>query len=229
MSRAEMAEHKDFLYIRLADQILQYIRENHLKTGERIPAERKLAELFNTSRASVREAVRILENKGIIEIQVGNGMFLRSGEIEQNYQIELWKIDYTELLEVKTLLEFHIIEELCRSITEPELRSLEEPLMKLERDYEMGAFSMQDDNVFHNRLRRLCHNQTLVQLIDSLIAKLDTYGSHIKGVEHIWLTTIPYHRDLLEAIRQHDVEKARLAYGKINELDRTGLKLPVGS
>ena len=51
------------LYMRLADEILAYIRDNHIQSGERIPSERRLAELFSTSRTSVREAVRVLQNK----------------------------------------------------------------------------------------------------------------------------------------------------------------------
>ena len=56
------------LYTRLADEIFNYIKSNRIKNGERIPSERKLAELFSSSRATVREAIRILENRGIIEI-----------------------------------------------------------------------------------------------------------------------------------------------------------------
>ena len=60
------------LYMRLADEILAYIRDNHIQSGERIPSERRLAELFSTSRTSVREAVRVLQNKNILEVQIGN-------------------------------------------------------------------------------------------------------------------------------------------------------------
>jgi GntR family transcriptional repressor for pyruvate dehydrogenase complex len=66
-----------YLYTNLADRILQYIRKNELKAGDRLPAERELATLFSSSRSSVREAVRILQNQGIIETEVGRGMFLR--------------------------------------------------------------------------------------------------------------------------------------------------------
>ena len=92
------------LYMRLADDILSYIRETQIRPGMRIPSERKLAEMFHTSRASVREAVRILHNKGIIDIQVGNGMYLKETLSEDACKIELWKIDYMEVLDIKTVL-----------------------------------------------------------------------------------------------------------------------------
>lgn len=214
-----------YLYTNLADRILQYIRKNELKAGDRLPAERELATLFSSSRSSVREAVRILQNQGIIETEVGRGMFLREDSSAERYSIALWKVDYIELLDVKMVLEFHIIEELCTTITEPELRSLEEPLRKLESDFNEGVFSIADDSVFHTRIRHLYHNQTMVQLLDSLISRLDAYGKNAVGIEKLWLQTIPYHRDLYEAMKMHNVGRARIAYNRINEIDKQGLEL----
>lgn len=219
-----MIGHGGVLYISLADKLLSYIQENNIKVGERIPSERKLAEIFSTSRTSIREAIRILENKGLLEIQIGNGMYLKSDLSAQNDKIKLWKIDYMEMLEVKTLLEMHIIEEVCRSITESEVRTIEEALRRLERNRELGMFSIIDDNVFHNRIRQLFDNQTMIVLIENLNKKLDDYGVQIKGMEQIWLETIPYHRELLEAMKRHDTVKAKAAFQKIYELDKIGLE-----
>ena len=77
---------RDLLYTKIADAIMEYIKENDLKTGDRIPSERELAQEFNTSRNSVREALRVLENNGIIEVKMclyfrkkGRELFLSQG------------------------------------------------------------------------------------------------------------------------------------------------------
>lgn len=212
------------LYIRLADEILNYIKDNHIKNGERIPSERKLAELFNSSRTTVREAVRILENKGIIEIQIGNGMYLKEELNQELYRIELWKTDYMEILEVKKILEIGIIKELCEYLPVENLLTIEEALGKLEQGYEYGLFDLEADNLFHRRLRQCSNNKTLIQLVDNLTLKLDEYGNRIDATRKIWFDTIPFHRELLNGIRNHDYRRAKEAYITIYEMDRMILK-----
>ncbi len=211
------------LYMRLADDILSYIRETGIRPGMRIPSERKLAEMFHTSRASVREAVRILHNKGIIEIQVGNGMYLKETLSEEACKIELWKIDYMEVLDIKTVLEFHIIEELCRYTSPAELLAIESALKKLEQGYAQGIYDQPADALFHKRLRACSANTTLVQLVDNLLQTLDDYGLDLEEFHKYWFTTVPYHRALYNAIVQHDVEKAKEAYYTIARLDKEAL------
>lgn len=216
---------KNFLYVDLANQILSYIEENQIEKGDRIPSERRLASVFSASRASVREAVRVLESQGYIEIQIGNGMYLRKDPRDQNTRIELWKVDYKELLEIKTLLEFQIVTYLCGNLTQEQSRSLEEAMVSLEADYARGVFIIEEDRVFHTRLRNMYPNKTMVQLLDRLIESLDEYGLSTAGFEGAWVSTIPYHRDLLEAMRAGDLARARVAYDKISDLDRNGLEL----
>lgn len=211
------------LYMRLADDILSYIRETQIRPGMRIPSERKLAEMFHTSRASVREAVRILHNKGIIDIQVGNGMYLKETLSEDACKIELWKIDYMEVLDIKTVLEFHIIEELCRYVGPAELLAIESALKKLEQGYAQGIYDQPADTLFHKRIRVCSTNTTMVQLIDNLLQTLDSYGMGMDEFDKYWFTTVPYHRTLYTAIVEHNVEKAKEAYYTIARLDKEAL------
>lgn len=212
------------LYTRLADEIFNYIKRNHIKNGERIPSERKLAELFSSSRATVREAIRILENKGIIEIQIGNGMYLREDLNQDLYRIELWKTDYMEILEVKMLLEGKIIKELCNYLPIENLLGIEEALGKLEQGYEYGIFDLEADHLFHRRLRQCSHNKTLIQLADNLTVKLDEYGNRIDPTRKIWFDTIPLHREMMNGIRNHDYQKAWEAYMMIYDMDKKILR-----
>lgn len=212
------------LYMRLADDIFNYIKSNQIKNGERIPSERKLAELFSSSRATVREAIRILENKGIVEIEIGNGMYLKEDLNQDFYRIELWKADYMEILEVKTIMDDHIIKELCDYLPIENLPGIEEALGKLEQGYRYGIFDLEADNIFHRRLRACSHNKTLIQLVDNMTIKLDEYGARIDPTRKIWFSTIPFHRDLLNGIRNHDYPKAHEALFTIYELDKKILK-----
>jgi len=57
----------------VVDQIQEAILEGNLKAGDKLPAERELREMLQTSRSTIREALRVLEQKGLIEIKLGMG------------------------------------------------------------------------------------------------------------------------------------------------------------
>lgn len=213
------------LYTCLADEILSYIETERIQSGERIPSERRLAEIFSTSRTSVREAVRILENKNILEVQIGNGMYLKPQLPTSIYRIELWKIDYMEMLEIKTVLEIHVLEELCAYIDPSSIRPIEEALLQLEIGYQNGIYDQAADILFHKRIRDSSKNQTLKQLLDGLTSKLDDYAGKMDESKrsHYWYDTIPYHRVLLEGIKEHNAGKAVTAFRNIYELDKQTL------
>ena len=124
---------RDLLYTKIADAIMEYIKENDLKTGDRIPSERELAQEFNTSRNSVREALRVLENNGIIEVKMGKGAYITEKKAENSFYLKVWKVNYIELLEMKSVLEMHIIRELCGNMTQLQIDSLNEPMTAMER------------------------------------------------------------------------------------------------
>src|SRR5678810_1285753 len=67
---------KERLYQEIVDQIQQQILSGALKPGDQIPAERDLAERFGVSRTAVREAIKSLTEKGLIEVFVGRGTFV---------------------------------------------------------------------------------------------------------------------------------------------------------
>ena len=140
------------------------------------------------------------------------------------YRIELWKTDYMEILEVKMLLEMQIIKELCEYLPVENLLGIEEALGKLEQGYEYGIFDLEADNLFHRRLRQCGSNKMLIQLVDNMTAKLDEYGNRIDVTRKIWFDTIPYHREMLNGIRNRDYQKAVDAYMAIYEMDKMILK-----
>ena len=67
------------LYERIAQQIEQRLLTGDLKVGDWLPPERELAEQFGVSRTAVREAVKALRQKGLVEVQPGRGTFITDG------------------------------------------------------------------------------------------------------------------------------------------------------
>lgn len=216
---------RDLLYTKIADAIIQYIKENGLKNGDKIPSERVLAQEFNTSRNSVREALRVLERDHIIEVKMGKGAYITSENTQESFYLKLWKVNYIEMLEIKSILELHIIENLCGNLTAAQAESLEMPLRRMEKGAEMGLFLQNEDFVFHSRIRKIYNNSTLEQMLDNLVKALDDYGRDLEGVSYIWRQTIPYHRQILDAMVKNRPFAAREAYIHIEELDRKALEI----
>lgn len=69
---------KDSLYLKISDSIYNYIRMNNLQPGDKLPSERDMAAMLKTSRNSVREALRILEDRGSIYVKTGSGVFINT-------------------------------------------------------------------------------------------------------------------------------------------------------
>lgn len=216
---------KELLYTKIADAILHYIKDNQLKTGDKIPSERILAQEFNTSRNSVREALRVLERDHIIEVKMGKGAFITSQEKEASFYLKLWKVNYREILEIKGILELSIIESLCGKLNSKDIESLNEPLIRMEQGAQMGLFLQKEDFIFHSRIRKIYQNNTLEQMIDSLIKSLDEYGSDLEGIDSIWRQTVPYHRVILNAMIDNKPFAAADAYRRIEAIDKKVLEL----
>ena len=73
MNQLFRAAKQNRIFQDVVEQIQEAIIEGHLKVGDRLPPERELKEMLQTSRSTLREALRVLEQKGLIEIKLGMG------------------------------------------------------------------------------------------------------------------------------------------------------------
>lgn len=110
MERGGSIENKTLLYSRVADRIYQYIKEENLQPGEKLPGERKLAEEWKVSRSTLREAIRELENEGIVHVEVGKGTFVTDYVEGRQVSIHLALKNFLELFEIKSVLERYSLE-----------------------------------------------------------------------------------------------------------------------
>lgn len=95
----------EFLYVKIADEICNYVEQKKLNNGDKIPSERELSTMLSVSRNSVREAIRELESRGILKVHPGKGAFLVGNVEDRAILIQMKKKDFFELFEIKTVLE----------------------------------------------------------------------------------------------------------------------------
>lgn len=211
---------KDLLYVKIADAIHNYIQENNLKSGDRLPSERKLAEQLGAGRHSIREALRVLENQGIIEVRMGSGTFVAEAQENDSMYMEFVKINYVELLGIKTELEKYAVSLAMHRLTMEEFYHLEEYLSEIKQTAaEENRFLFDVDKKFHSLLIKKSGNKMLEQMIWKMIETFDTYYSVIPQSDELCIATIPYHEQILASITKKDMEGIREAYDQILELD----------
>lgn len=102
---------KKSLYLKISDAIYRYIQMNNLQPGDKLPSERDMSAMLQTSRNSVREALRILEDRGLIYVKTGSGVFINNPYGENNsFTFQLTNCSLEEMEELQSALDHKAVE-----------------------------------------------------------------------------------------------------------------------
>jgi len=115
------------LQLEIIRYIQNYIEENELKAGDRLPSQEQLLEMMGVSRTSLREAMKTLEARNVLEVRNGKGVYVGS----QKESAFLSLMDFTrekgkllDALEVRKILEREILRMVIHTVNEEELKEL---------------------------------------------------------------------------------------------------------
>lgn len=204
---------------RVTEQIENLIVANHLQPGDHLPPERELARQFGVSRTVVREAIRALVAKSLLEVRPGGGTVVRSPTAESVAQsmklflrggLEL--LDYDKVHEVRRLLEIEIAGLAAERRTEADLEALETILREIPTipKSDRDSFARNDVN-FHSTLARATHNALFSLLLDSIADVMLTVRQLGFSVPDMPSRVMKYHQAIYEQVKAGDSEKARQA------------------
>jgi GntR family transcriptional repressor for pyruvate dehydrogenase complex len=207
------------LYEQIVSQIEQRIEKGDLKVGDQLPSERELAEQFAVSRTAVREAVKALREKGLVEILAGRGTFITNGTADKIRTSLgfLMKIGTTKgaanLVEVREILEPEIAAMAAVRITDEYIVAMQDAvnIMEVATASNNSEAFVEADLDFHLALAEATQNPIIPALMDSVIDLLreqrkrtgDITGGLARGQHH--------HKIILEAVIKRDPEAARQA------------------
>ena len=203
------------LYEQIVQQIEESIVKGDLKAGDQLPAERELAQRFGVSRTAVREAVKALREKGLVEAYSGRGTFITDGTTQAVRQsLDLMaKIGQpegsTHLAEVRAILEPEIAALAAVRIKEPELVTMREAVATMDRAGRDPEAYIEADLDFHLALAEGADNPLILSLLDSIVGLLREQRLRIFRVPGGPERGQIHHKKILEAVEQHDAEKAR--------------------
>lgn len=199
------------LYRRISDGILERLAAGEFPVGSRLPTERKLAENYGVSRASVREAVVALEMIGVLELRKGSGIYVVS--LGTTEEVETLDIGAFELLEARRGIEAEVAALAALRRTDDDLAELE-ALIDAMRDPDV-AISERADRDFHFALAHATGNRALTTVVTDLWAMRErcllARAIHQRARGGGEDRRVIEHGDIYAAVLAQDAEAARTA------------------
>ena len=200
----------------LVARILGLVTTGELKPGDQLPPERKLAETFDVSRPTLREALRALSVLGVIESRHGGGVFVSRLEANDllaplTFFLTLRSAEVDKLYDARRLIEGEIASLAALRVSAEALRELE-TLIEWQDDAKADPARYRGlDTAFHRRIGDLSGNEFLARAAQSLNVLGQEFRKTASETPTIIATSIDDHRAILGALRRHDAEAARLA------------------
>lgn len=205
---------KKLLGSQVEEDLLNYILQEPVKIGEKIPNEYELAEKFGVSRSTVREAVKALVSKGILEVRRGAGTYVVSTSTLEEDPLGLARLGdkyklALELLDVRMMLEPEIAAMACEFITPEEKEQLRQLCDEVEELYLSGKNHAKKDVEFHTCIARCSRNRVVEVLIPIINTAVLTFVNLTQ--RQLMKETLETHRAITNAILKGDPVGAKCA------------------
>lgn len=205
---------KKLLGAQVEEELLNYILHEPIEIGEKIPNEFELAEKFGVGRSTVREAVKALMSKGILEVRRGAGTYVVSTSTLEDDPLGLAKLGdkyklALELLDVRMMLEPEIAAMACEHITPEEKVQLKQLCDEVEELYLSGKNHAKKDVEFHTCIARCSRNRVVEVLIPIINTAVLTFVNLTQ--RQLMKETLETHRAITNAIIKEDSVGAKCA------------------
>ncbi|NEC47383.1 FadR family transcriptional regulator [Actinospica acidiphila] len=204
---------KQRLYEQVLDRLRQYVTEGGLRAGDRLPPERDLAQRLGVSRASVKQAIVVLEVQGLVEARHGGGTYLvrDSLDVEPVERMVERRRRLPDVLEAREALETKLAELAAERRTDDDLAALRSALAHMAEEIEAGGAGVEGDRRFHAAVTAAAHSALLAEFMRSIaeqIAESRTESLRQPGRPN---RSLAQHRAILDAIAEGRPRQAAAA------------------
>jgi len=200
------------------EHILELIVRRGIRTGEKLPTEKELSDTFGVGRSSVREAVRQLENRGVLEVRQGRGTFYRgvsvdtvlTGQSNLYPFLDLERDELKDMMDVREVLEADMVRRVVRHADEEEIGELQR-LLELHERQKHSPTAFEVDFEFHMLLARSSGNSVLpkmLEMVRTMFTKYSPVVSSTVDLPDYPDKVVEQHRQVLQAIKRRDEQQA---------------------
>lgn len=195
-------------------EIEGWIKQGKYDNGELLPSEGAISEQLDMSRATVRDAIRVLEVRGYLERIHGVGVRVndRSVEVAINFMADMIDrndISPKEVLDVRRVLEPQAAALAALNASQAEIETLRECVQVMESEKSISTKHHKSDYTFHETMARAGGNKLLYAIVSSYrtllyrqISASDQKSMTVESQHH-------YHRHILESIENRDAKEAK--------------------
>jgi len=201
------------LHEEIVGQIRDLIEKGELKSGDKLPPERRLAELFGVSRHCVREAIRSLEQQRIVTSRLGDGTYVLDDTEETLIEpfaaiIEQRRAKLREVLEFRRLLEPQIAALAAAHVSDGDLAALRRALDAQVAEIEGGNTGSDADVEFHMIIARATRNTVVQEVLTLLHDILTDSRDFTLQTEDRRQWAVATHANILAAMEARDPQAA---------------------
>jgi GntR family transcriptional regulator, transcriptional repressor for pyruvate dehydrogenase complex len=198
-------------------KIEEAIRQKKLLPGEKLPTEKELCAQFAVSRTALREALRRLSARGLLDIRKGSGMYITELKIEDAinslhlyYDLNFNSDLILKIIEARRLFEPEIARLAARNRSEEDIKKLQKNLNELEKcNPDNTQLEVDLINKFHMNLAKSTSNPIVIISLEPVYSLLPRLRNLIYGnIEGEKEYTIKYQRELIDALKERDSQKA---------------------
>ena len=202
------------IYEEITARLQTLVHSDGLKPGDRLPPERQLAIMFGVSRNSVREAIKSLEQHGMLVSRPGAGTFIAASSqgkltsaLEEAFTRERHRLD--DIFELRLLLEPQIAHLAAQRISHTELEELRSLIGEYEKNLQDGLPVFFLDQAFHDAIAAATGNQSIMMLMEQMHDLLgESRDDALQSPARI-ANSLQDHIQILSALSGNDPDRAR--------------------
>ncbi len=216
------------VYQEVAKQLERRIAEE-LKPGDLLPPERELVQMLGVSRSSVRDAIRTLELKGLLEPRQGIGTVVCSPSATPANPLATALLEkrkmVAELLDVRKMIEPPLAGRAALHASRDEIADMENILVRHEAKVRQGELGIEEDSEFHYSIALASDNSAILKVVDVLMDLLRETRERSLQVEGRQEKSLAGHRRILAALKRGDAAAAEAAMRRhLQEMENIVLK-----
>jgi GntR family transcriptional repressor for pyruvate dehydrogenase complex len=202
----------------IAQQIREAILDGELKIGEQLPSEKDFANHFGVSKSSLREAYRVLEAYGLLEIRQGmsGGAFIKKVDLStvKDSLVNFFFFQnpgLREYTEIRTFIEPQVVKICAEKITAKEIEFLENNILAMEQEPDGKNFISDLDIAFHKKLVDITGNKIISLVVETIQTALINIKRIVHTDDNFLKMVCDDHKKIVAALKAHDPEAASKA------------------
>ena len=199
----------------LADQVIErvsaLVARGTYRVGDRLPAEAELSKLFRVGRSTIREAMRVLSNRGIVSVRHGDGTYVAARTMRESFEERLGRAVLTDVYEARLALEMALSELAARRRTAADVKTMRRYLKQRDqagRAGDVGRYA-DADFAFHLAVAKAAKSPALFDVYESFVQTVRPLLVKATDAQYVRSEKDALHAELCDAIAAGDVAEAR--------------------